>query len=322
MLNKKTGLLALLVGFAASEIMGGDFSSLTSYNAGDVLVCFRKGANDMVVDAGQISTLTNATANQRIPITQYTGTQLADVGTNSVTWSAFTWLTNDNLLFITKARPSTSLNSQTTPWLDEGSSAQYFVGARMATIPPGAYDQYGLNQVYPESIATAVVEQDNSDGSDNNNYPDGNSYYVALAGGYGSDFDGYFEGNPENTTTNSFITSGQVVRSDFYQVTPTSGHASGTYLGYFELSTNGAMTYVAYPTAIPVIKSMSRAGNSTTIIYTTGTYGTYTLCGTNDLTAPVATWPAISTLSSGNTSLHSITDTTTDNSRFYIITAQ
>ena len=68
----------------------------------------------MVVDAGPISTLTNGvTPNQRIPITQYTGTQLAAVGTNGVSWSAFTW-SSDNTLFVTKAR--TSLNDQTTPW--------------------------------------------------------------------------------------------------------------------------------------------------------------------------------------------------------------
>ena len=68
----------------------------------------------MVVDAGPISTFTGAAHNHRIPITQYTGTQLAQVGTNGVSWSAFTWL-SDNTLFIT--RPRTSLNQQTTPWL-------------------------------------------------------------------------------------------------------------------------------------------------------------------------------------------------------------
>ena len=295
--------------------------TITNYAVGDVLVCFREGLNDMVVDAGPISALTNAAKNQTITITQYTGTQLAAVGTNSVNWSAFAWLTNDNTLFITKPRPSTSLNSQTTPWLDESPSSQPAIAGRMASVPPGALDQLNYN-IYPVSSSTTVVEQDNSDGSDNNNYPDGNSYHVALAGAYGSDWDGYFQGNPENTTTNNFITSGQVVRSDFYQLTPTSGHASGKYLGYFEFSTNGTMTYVAYPTGIPVINSFSRAGTTTTIVYATGTYGTYTLLGTNNLTAPVATWPAISTLNTGDTSLHSITDTTTDNVRFYIITAQ
>lgn len=316
MLNKKTGLIALLIGFAAGEIMAGDFSALTSYNVGDVLVCFRKGGSDLVVDAGPISTFTSATANQRIPITQYTGAQLVDVGTNGVSWSAFTWL-SDNTLFVTRARAS--LNVQTTPWLADSGPAQGGAAARMVTIPPGAYDEFNL-LVYPESTASAVVEEDSSGG--NQNYTHGVSYHDALAGAYGSDFDGKFQGNPENTTLASFTASGTVVRSDFYQLTPTSGFARGTYLGYFELSTNGTMAYVAYPTGLPVIKSFSRAGNTTTINYTTGTYGTYTLRGTNDLTAPIATWPVIGTLSTGDSSTHITTDTTTDNSRFYIITAQ
>ena len=98
-------------------------------------------------------------------------------------------------------------------------------------------------------------------------------------------------------------------------MTPTSGYAPGKWLGYFELSTNGAMTYVAYPSTPPVIKSISRSGNTTTITYTTGLYGTYTLRGTNNLTsgAAMATWPAIATLASGDTATHTVMDTTTDN---------
>ena len=79
-----------------------------------------------------------------------------------------------------------------------------------------------------------------------------------------------------------------MVRSDFYQLTPTSGYALGTWLGYFELSTNGAMTYVAYPSTTPVITSITRSGTTTTINYTTGLYGTYTLRGTNSLTSGTA----------------------------------
>jgi len=276
MLNKKTGLIALLAGFAASEIMAG---TITNYAAGDVLVCFRLGVNDMVVDAGPITALTGAAPNQRIPITQYTGTQLAAVGINSVSWSAFTWLTGKTL-FITRPRPSASLNSQTAPWPEETSPAQSAVAARMATIPPGALDELNL-LVYPVSTPTAVVEEDNSDA--NPNYTDGVSYHSGLAGSYGSDFNGYFEGNPENTTPANFTTSGNVNRSDFYQLTPTSGHASGTWLGYFELSTIGAMTYVAYPSTTPVITSVSHSGTSTTITYTAGLYGTYTLPGAKAL---------------------------------------
>src|ERR1017187_13384 len=315
MLNKKVGLIALLTSVAASGVWAG---TLTNYAVGDVLVCFRKGGNDMVVDAGAITTLSNATPNQRISITGYTGTQLAAVGTNGVSWSAFTWLSN-NTLFVTKAR--TSLNDQTTPWLAQRSSVQSGTALLMATIPPGALDELNL-LVYPVSTPTAVVEEDSSAG--NPNYTDGLSYHDALTGSYGGQFNGNFAGNPENTTMNNFTTSGKVVRSDFYQMTPTSDYALGKWLGYFELSTNGAMTYVAYPSTTPVMASITRAGNLTTITYTTGLYGTYTLRGTNSLNSgtAMANWPAIATLTSGDTATHTITDTTTDNIRFYTITAQ
>ncbi|MGA3284022.1 MAG: hypothetical protein ABSD57_06155 [Verrucomicrobiota bacterium] len=323
MLNKKTGLIALLVGFAASELMAGNFNS---YAVGDVLVCFRNGgANDLVVDAGPISTFTNATHNQRISINQYTGAQLAYVSTNAVSWSAFTWfdtsVSPNWTLFVTKAR--TSLNVQTSPWQDKSSGSQFYPAGRMATIPPGAADEAAYipsGALSTLNTATAVLEADISAG--NSDYKNGQSYRDALLGSYGGYFNGTFQGNPENTTPASFTTSGKVVRSDFYQLMPTSGYGLGKFLGYFEFSTNGTMTYVAYPTAVPVINSISRVGNTTTIGYTTGTYGTYTLLGTNNVAAPISTWPAVSTLVNGDTSVHIATDTTTDTNRFYIITAQ
>jgi len=315
--NKKLGLIAVLVSVAAGEIWAG---TLSSYAVGDVMLCFRKsgGANGLVVDAGPISTFTNATLNQRIPITQYTGAQLAQVGTNGVSWSAFTW-SGDNTLFVTRAR--TSLNEQTTPWLAKSSSAQFGTALRMATIPPGALDELNL-LVYPVSTKTAVVEEDSSAGIPN--YTDGVSYGDALTGSYGGNFDGNFVGNPENTTPTHFNTGGTVVRSDFYQMSPNGGYALGKWLGYFELSTNGVMTYVAYPSSTPAFVSITRSGSVNTIQYTAGLYGTYTLRGTNSLTSgtAMANWPAIATLTSGDTATHTITDTTTDNVRFYTITAQ
>ena len=316
MLNKKVGLIALLTSVAASGVWAG---TITNYAAGDVLVCFRKGGNDMVVDAGPLSTFTNATANQRITITQYAGTQLADVGTNGVSWSAFTWL-SDNTLFVTQAR--TSLGQQTAPWQAQSSSAQNGTALVMATIPPGALDELN-NNVYPESTPTAVVEEDTS--ADNPNYTDGNSYHQALAGAYGGQFNGNFVGNPENTTSNNFTLKGAVVQSDFYQMTPTSRYALGKWLGYFELSTNGVMSYVAYPSTPAGLASVTRLGTSTTIQYTTGLYGTYTLRATNSLTSgtAMANWPAIATLPNGDpATTHTYTDTTADAARYYTITAQ
>jgi hypothetical protein len=316
MMNKKIGLIALLASVAAGELSA---ATLTNYAVGDVLICFRKGGNDLVVDAGPLSTFTNAAPNQRITISQYTGSQLAAVGTNGVSWSAFTWL-SDSTLCVTK--PRSSLNSQTTPWQAKGPASQAGTAARMATIPPGATDQYKL-LVYPVSTQIAVAEEDSSDG--NPNYTTGISYHDALARDL--NFDGTFVGNPENTTDSHFTTNGVVVRSDFYKMTPTGGFALGTFLGYFELNTNGVMTYVAYPTAavsIPVISSIARTNTTTTIYYTTGPSGIYTLRGTNNIGTGAAgtNWPAISTLSSGDSAPHSTSFTDTDDTKFYIITAQ
>jgi hypothetical protein len=314
--NKKLGLIAVLASVTAGQIWAG---TLASYSTGDVLLCFRRsggGANDLVVDAGPLSTFTNAAPNSRISINQFTGDQLALVGTNSVSWSAFTYLddsaTPNWALCMTRAR--TALNTQTTPWPASSASAQqYLITTEMATIPVGANDNL-LYQVV--NTATAIVEPDASSGSVN--YPNGQAYHTALDpnGGGDNNFGG-FAGNPENTTANNFTTAGNVVRSDFYWIPPT-GSGAVKFLGYFELSPDGSMSYVAYPTAVPLLKSISSTGN---ITYKTGVYGSYTLLGTNDLSAPVSTWPAVGPLSSGDNSTHTLSTGTT-NLMFYTIQGQ
>ena len=324
--NKKLGLIAILVSVAAGQIWAG---TLSSYAVGDVLLCFRKsggGANDLVVDAGPISGFTNATPNQRISITQYTGGQLAAAlsATNGVSWSAFTWFddsVNPNWsVCMTRAR--TLLNTQTSPWLAASAgSQQYLITTELATIPLGANDNLLYNT---NNTATGVVEPDSSTGPTSGNYPDGQSYHSALdPTGYGDNNFGGFAGNPENTTANNFTTAGTVARSDFYWIPPT-GAGAVKYLGYFELNTNGAMTYVAYPTAIPALKAISRSGNIATLTYKTGVYGSYTLRGTSNISAPVSTWPVAGTgtLSAGDNSTHTIQDIDSVSNKFYIIQGQ
>lgn len=321
MLNKKIGLIALLASLVAGDVLAG---TLTSYSIGDVLICFRKsggGGNDLVVDAGPISTFTNATANQRIAVSAFSGAQLAVVGTNNASWSAFTWyddtVSPNWTLFVSRAR--TLLDKQTSPWQAKSGAVQQNSGLAMQAIPPGAKDNSLFNGL---NTATAVIEPDASSG--NQNYLTGQSYHTALdPNNTGDNNFGAFSGNPENTTLANFTTSGQVVRSDFYQIPPT-GSGPVQLLGYFELATNGVMTYVAYPSAVPVIKSISVAGTTVTINYTTGLYGTYTLRGTNTLSSGVAiiNWPSFGTLTSGDTATHSISFTDTNPNEFYTITAQ
>ena len=249
----------------AGNLTAGD---LVNYAVGDVLVCFRKAGvvNDMVVDAGPVSTFTNAVKNQRIPISQYTGSQLGVIGTNGVTWSAWTWFDSSvspasiqETLFVTK--PRSSINTQTAAWIQKRQTEQANIDTDMTTIMVGALDRR-YNNV--KSTDTAVIEPD-----DNSTYQNGQSYSFTMGlfnsvsdGVVGGNFSGDFQGNVESTASGTFITSGLVMRSDFYQVPPIGG-GSVRFLGYFEFSTNGAMTYVAYPTAPTVVTVVASAVTAT-----------------------------------------------------------
>lgn len=289
-----------------------------SYNTGDVLLCFRNSGSglDLVVNAGAHATFTNLAPNQRITLSTYTGSQLNAVGVNGSGWSAFTYL-SDYTMFIT--RPRVSLETKTSSWANKSGSVLQLTALRMDTVVTGANANRLFNVLNTGSV---VIEQDNS--TSNPNYPVGRSYRDALLGsGSLANFAGTFQGAVENTVPGDFTDAGAVRRSDFYRVDPT-GSGSATWLGYFELNTNGVMSYVAYPSTTPVVQSFSRAGNVTTINYTAGLYGTYKLRATNSagLSAARTNWPVVATLTSGDTALHGVTDTTTDTERFYIITAQ
>jgi len=329
-LNKKAGLIAMLAGLAASELTA---QTLTNYvgSGGDVLICFRSSAkiNDLVVDAGPVTSLTGMSANQTTNITAYTSTQLGQVVSNfKASWSAFTW-TNGNTLFM--SRPRSSLNQQTTPWLAANSFFQGFAVSDLSSIPLGASDVYNLSTPYnANSSPTAVLEPDqtytvNSQGditAYNADYQTGQSYLTTLnpAEDYLSfNFNGDFQGSPENTSS----ANGFPVRSDFYKIPPL-GSGSVVYLGYFELESDGTMKYVAYPSAVPVIKSIVRSGSQTTITYTAGLYGTYKLRGTTSLTPATnpTNWPTAITITSGDNLVHTATDTDSTSIKFYTITAQ
>jgi hypothetical protein len=311
MLKEKIRLIALLAGMTGSSLYAS--TTLTNFATGDVLICFRHaGGNDLVIDAGPISNFRNYAPNSTNSLPDFTA-QSGRVGLNGSFWQVCTW-TADKTLYITKPRVAT-MNAQTTAWTDETLGQQQAIAGYMSSVVQGAV--YALNSAYDaSSTATAVVEPD-----DSSTFPvgSGQSYHDAFVGGYtGSYWQTQFQGNPENKLSGTFTSGTVVARSDFYQLTPTNGVVSATYLGYFELAPSGAMTYVAYPTEAPSLKSFVRVGNQNTISFSTGTYGAYTLLGSSDL----ATWTTVTTLQSGDTKSHSTNFTDNASAQFYKIQAQ
>ena len=313
--------------FVAGAVRGNTFS----YVNGNVLLCFRKadpsshaslGGNDLVVNIGDISYYTNLAANTKVTITAYSGGQLSRVATNSAGWSAWAYFSEDddpattNTLFVSKAR--TSLGAQTVPYNIRTHNSYGYVIGSMGAIVQGAIDNANYSA---SNSTTAIVEPDSWVETEGASL----SYYNGLGAGF--DFNGSFQADPEQYNPANFTTSGSPKRADFYRLYPSN--ASGlkaVFLGYFEMATNGVMTYTAYPSPVPdmpVILNIGRTNTTTTVTFTTGTSGTYTLRGTNSLTAGGAStnWPVVNSVA-GDGNHHSLSDVTTATGKFYIITAQ
>ena len=260
MRNKKIVLAGLLAVLMANDLLAGTW---TNYAVGDVMLCLRKtagGGSDLVVDLGNISALTNAAVNQRISITNYTGSQLAVIGTNSISWSASAYLDatapSGIQYSLFSSEPRSPIYIQSSPIAAASKNSQHYVYNFMVSVPVGARYEY-TNNYNALSTPWATFENDNG-----GVYPEqqGSSYsYSLINGGPGqgdANWQDTFNAYPENSTAANFTTAGKVERSDFYFVPPTTSGLNVAYLGYFEFNTNGAMTYVAYPTA-PTVSTLA-----------------------------------------------------------------
>ncbi len=297
---------------------------------GDLLVCFRpaSGSYDLVVDCGPVTAFTNLAVGQKIAITNYySPSQLKYTGTNNLYWSAMASARPPGNIWVT--RPRTSLNTQSTPWPCKNSSQQGSAASQIDSIGDDA-SQIAVggdpNGTSPTNGNSFVVEPEGS--SIGGSF---NSYSVQI--GANGNLAGYFWGDStskslEQSTPANFTTAGQPVRADFYQLLSASNGLPATYLGYFELSPNGVLTYTAGPSSTtltaPRIISFTHSGTTNTISFTTVSGGTYTLRGTNSagLGTAVTNWPAIGSSLAGNGLTNSLVEVITDSSRLYTITAQ
>ena len=311
MLKRKIGLITLLAGLTTSPLFADN--TLTNFTAGNVLICFRAGSGqDLVVDVGPIDTFIGYAQGSTNAITDFSS-QLSVIGLNAANWQVFAWK-SDNSLYITRPRTG-DLNGQSTPYHNQTAVQQNQIAGRMAYVPSGAAFSYLPPNTFDpvNSTAASVIESD-----DDSTYYYGKSYGGAYNGGTKGKWGNLFQANAENSLSGNFTTANKVARADLYLLTPDPTSTSDAlFLGYFELAPNGTMTYVAYPATRPTVQSFARSGGSTTITYTTGLYGTYTLMGSTSPTSP--SWTSLGTLSTGDTATHTTNFTTTATVQFYKI---
>ena len=326
-------LKAILGAFAMLAILVTQVQANTfPYVSGDVLLCIRKsptGAQDLLVNVGNVSYFTNLAPNTTVAIPNYSGTQLGQIGTNNIAWSAWAYLDAHatrpsgmtNTIYMTSPRDPAANNIQTTPYYRDTASSQGQVVSKLSSIAGGAINNANYSVL---NSSTAVLE------SESYNLSGGLvvSYLIGL--GNNLNFNDTFQATPEQYTAPSFTTGGTPERADFYCIVPTVGNdhsgPPSQFLGYFELSPAGVMTYTAYPSAavsVPVIVSFTRTNTTSTVTFTTGSTGNYSLRGTNSagLSTARTNWPVISSVA-GDGNNHSLSDVTAAAATFYVITAQ
>jgi hypothetical protein len=213
------------------------------YNSRDLLLGFRNSsaATDFVVDVGPASMYYGGSGT--FTIGSFTGAQLNSVfgSMNSLSFSVFGDVRSSgdasyplNTLWVTS--PRVDPNTQNNPWNRQSQFSQGNTGSKIDGIASGALAYSG------------TIPADSNNTSSTVNVPrtwnaGGVSYTLGI--GASGNFANAFQGGVENTTAADFATSGGVVRSDLYELKPGTGQ--GSYLGYFELSNSGTMTFTVVP---------------------------------------------------------------------------
>jgi hypothetical protein len=330
------GLLALL---ALSGSVG---AQTFVYNNNDLMLGFRKTGvyqenNEVVVNIGQASNYVSAANGSVINITNFSLAQLMPGSYSSLdhlSWSVVGWYTGTTYpgyptytLWVTVPRSSFTVQTASAARLDRASQqtiraqiASIFANASFISTDLTASNAYNTVSLVREAIAT---------------YP--THILTVFMGGkidntLGTLQDTWPEGNLETATPSGFSGS---MRSDLYEVRPTNDQSGnpivdphmGTngqayYVGYFQLNSDGTMTFTREVRA-PVV-SFSRSGNTSTITFPTVSGVIYSLYYTNTagLATPLYSWPNSPSLIIGDSTTQSFSDVTSDSSRIYRVGTQ
>ncbi len=207
----------------------------------DLMLGFRQTGATLNVEAniGHASLYYNAAPGTSFPITTFTTAQLATAfgsPLGNVMWSVSGGVNTvgdvnypKNTMWVTAPRADVAV--QTPPWNRASGSSQ-------ANTVSGILSIAGQAVAYSSSIAPG----------DNNTstavlVPDGSPQSYNSFIGAGGDLDS-FQGPIENTTSPNFDT-GEISRSDLYEIKPDAAGGPGRYLGYFDLFPDGTMTFTA-----------------------------------------------------------------------------
>jgi hypothetical protein len=251
-----------------------------TYSDGDALLIFRDGTHDVEFDLGNVSQFTGQTNGYTLSVTNWnfnlvTNTFGTDLTTNGDGVTVLLVASTSSETWLSGTEPNTTAYSQSASALGSVYGIVFNVGHY-----PGIYN-VPTNSV-PQSYSLAVS---GSSSTAAGRYKYASYDYIVSGGTY--------EGVPRLGNNAPFIDEQNIPGNlDFWattaaqSATPTPDHLVGT----FSITTNGVLTFVAGPRASNII-GVTRSGNVSTVQFTTTVGNTYSVAYTNQLGAPIATWP-------------------------------
>lgn len=298
------------------------------YAPGDLVLALRQtgAADDLVVNLGSITNYNALPPGVTVPVTQLDAGQLgrAFASLNGLRWSAGAanrppLLPGYPLQTLWTVRPRVDVDVPATPWLRKGGPVQGNAGAQIDGVGYNAAQASGVLPGGPDNTATGV------------RVPINNYFAISPVLGPRGDYANNFQGLVENETPADFDADpANVSRSDLFELVPGTTaagtlNAPGRHLGWFEFKPDGTLTFrTGSPDlAAPVITGITRAGEVTTVTFTTVAGATYQLRATDaaGLATPVSSWTTAATVA-GDGGPRSLTETAAGAVRFYAVVAQ
>jgi hypothetical protein len=359
---KWSSLNLVLLSFAASPVVvqAQFFNNGSSPANGDLLAGFRKtgahqGTNELVVNIGNITNLLTLPLGSTLTMANVPPARLTDAFSSDYTflqWSVFSanysvdsdWITplgNFPLTTLWYTLPRTNISIQTTPPVRLSKNAQGPISGSMAEIGNGA-----------SSISEALPGGTNTDNNTVLAREPVQAVYqqFLLTVGMGDSMNttkGDFGGSEisysvEQITPSPFSSS---VRSDLYESAPAPGRKSPTspltfyvdpisgnttnvyYVGYFDLSPAGVLTFTRAAAVAPLppapLLKVARSGITNNISFATANGATYTLIFTNlaGLSSPRSNWFTLGSPITGTGGTTNFMDASTDSNRVYSVKA-
>ena len=291
---------------AALALLSAPQARAWTYNDGDTLLVFRgSGFNNVEFNIGNISQFTNLADGTTITVPNWNLGLVTSIFGSDLTGVS-----------VIVAATKSSSDPARAAWLsskDTGATVTELTSSAWQAKLWSTINAIGTKPIL-NLLTPALTNAYSIDPSSGVVRPSSYDYIVAgQNAGLIPQFGGNAAFNVEGVAPASF---------GFWQISPSTvtPKPASKYVGTFTIDAGGVLTFTAGPLVVatqPNITGITRAGNLTTVTFTTTSGGNYSLAYSSKLDTSLASWSVVSGPVAGDGSNKSLTHTTAGDNGFY-----